>query len=79
MIIGIPKEIKNNENRVAITPSGVLTLTENNHEVWIETQAGLASGFSDQEYQEQGAIIKSSPEETWQADMVLKVKEPLPS
>lgn len=79
MIIGIPKEIKNNENRVAITPSGVLTLTENNHEVWIETQAGLASGFSDQEYQEQGAIIKSSPEETWQVDMVLKVKEPLPS
>lgn len=52
MIIGIPKEIKNNENRVAITPSGVLTLTENNHEVWIETKAGLASGFSDQEYQE---------------------------
>ncbi|MGT2802441.1 alanine dehydrogenase [Streptococcus henryi] len=79
MIIGIPKEIKNNENRVGITPSGVLTLKQAGHDVWVEKGAGLGSGFSDEQYTEQGAIIKNSAEETWAADMVLKVKEPLES
>lgn len=79
MKIGIPKEIKNNENRVAITPAGVLALVENKHEVLIETGAGLGSGFTDQDYEEQGAMIKQEAKEVWQADLVVKVKEPLPS
>lgn len=77
MIIGIPKEIKTNENRVGITPAGVLALKQEEHEIWIETEAGLGSGFSDQDYIDQGAIIKQTPKEVWSADMVLKVKEPL--
>lgn len=77
MIIGIPKEIKTNENRVGITPAGVLALKQEGHVIWIETEAGLGSGFSDQDYIDQGAIIKQTPKEVWSADMVLKVKEPL--
>lgn len=79
MIIGVPKEIKNNENRVGLTPAGVLTLKQAGHEVWVEKDAGLGSGFSDTEYQEQGALIKSTAQEAWAADMVIKVKEPLES
>ncbi|HEM2808856.1 TPA: alanine dehydrogenase [Streptococcus suis] len=79
MIIGVPKEIKNNENRVGITPAGVLSFTQAGHEVWVEKGAGLGSGYSDAEYEAQGAILKNTAEETWAADMVLKVKEPLES
>ena len=79
MIIGIPKEIKNNENRVAITPAGVLAFKQSGHEVWIETDAGSGSGFTDEQYKEQGAVIKDKAQDVWQADMVLKVKEPLAS
>jgi len=79
MIIGIPKEIKNNENRVAISPQGVAHLVSNNQEVWIETGAGVGSGFYDADYQAAGAKIVSSAKEAWEADMVLKVKEPLES
>ncbi|MEQ9763806.1 alanine dehydrogenase [Streptococcus sp. ZJ151] len=79
MIIGIPKEIKNNENRVGLTPAGVLAFKQAGHKVWIEKDAGLGSGFSDEDYIAQGADIKQTAEETWAADMVIKVKEPLAS
>ncbi|NUK30643.1 alanine dehydrogenase [Parageobacillus sp. VR-IP] len=78
MKIGIPKEIKNNENRVAITPAGVMTLVKAGHEVYVEKGAGLGSGFFDEEYEKAGAIIVPSAQDAWAAEMVLKVKEPLP-
>ncbi|GGA82169.1 alanine dehydrogenase [Ornithinibacillus halotolerans] len=78
MKIGIPKEIKNNENRVAITPAGVLTLKNAGHEIYIETEAGLGSGFADEEYIDAGAVIVNNPKDAWAQEMVLKVKEPLP-
>ncbi|MCP8615634.1 alanine dehydrogenase [Salirhabdus salicampi] len=77
MRIGVPREIKNNENRVAISPSGVNTLTKAGHELLIETGAGLGSGFTDSEYKLAGAQITANAVETWEADMVMKVKEPL--
>ncbi len=77
MRIGVPKEIKNHENRVAMTPSGVLTLTAAGHEVLIEAGAGFKSGFSDEDYQREGAQIVHSAKEAWDVDMVMKVKEPL--
>ena len=78
MRIGIAKEIKNNENRVAITPAGVVHLVAGGHEVFVETEAGLGSGFTDHQYKEAGAVIVFTPEDVWQQDMVMKVKEPLP-
>lgn len=78
MKIGVPKEMKNNENRVAITPAGVMTLVKAGHEVYIEKGAGLGSGFFDEEYEKAGATIVSSAQEAWSAEMVMKVKEPLP-
>lgn len=80
MIIAVPKEVKNNENRVAITPAGVSTLVNGGHELFIEAGAGEGSGFTDHEYKAAGATIMATPEETWQvAEMILKVKEPLES
>lgn len=76
MNIGIPKEILNNENRVAITPGGVVTLTKAGHDIWVETEAGLGSGFTDDEYVEAGAKIAQTAEEVWSQQMVMKVKEP---
>ncbi|MGE6896672.1 alanine dehydrogenase [Priestia flexa] len=78
MIIGVPKEIKNNENRVAITPAGVLTFVNAGHEVWIEDGAGLGSGITNEEYMEAGAKIVPSGSDAWSAEMVMKVKEPQP-
>lgn len=78
MRIGIPTEIKNNENRVALAPSGVLHLVTAGHEVYVETGAGLGSGFSDEAYMQAGANIVSKAEEAWMMDMVMKVKEPQP-
>ena len=79
MLIGIPKEIKNNENRVAITPAGVLTLVSAGHKVMIESSAGMGSGFTDSDYESAGAIIYPTAAEVWtKADMIMKVKEPLP-
>lgn len=78
MIIGVPKEIKNNENRVALTPSGTHTLTGKGHTVLIETNAGINSGFSDEQYIKAGAKILATPQEVFeQADMIMKVKEPI--
>lgn len=79
MRIGVPREIKNNENRVALTPAGVLHLVGNGHEVYIETNAGIGSGFTDDEYVNAGAKIAKSAEEAWSMEMVMKVKEPIPS
>jgi len=77
MIVGVPKEIKTDENRVAITPGGVEVLVEGGHQVIIEKKAGGGSGFSDQQYKEAGAVLVDSPAETFKrAEMVLKVKEP---
>lgn len=79
MIIGVPEEIKNNEYRVSIVPSGVRTLVENNHRVVIQRSAGEGSGISDAEYMTAGATIKSTAEEVFQeAEMIVKVKEPMP-
>lgn len=78
MRIGVPREIKNNENRVAMTPAGVVNLVHFNHEVYIEAGAGLGSGFTDSDYVMAGAKIVQSASEAWSAEMVMKVKEPLP-
>lgn len=79
MLIGIPKEIKNNENRVAMTPAGVFTLRSSGHEVIIEKGAGEGSSFTDKEYLEVGAKIVETAAEAWAAEMVMKVKEPIAS
>lgn len=76
MRIGVPKEIKNNENRVALTPHQASILVEAGHEVLIETNAGLGSGFKDEEYVRMGARI-CGVEDAWNSDLVLKVKEPI--
>ena len=78
MVIGIPKEIKAEETRVAITPSGVAALVAHGHRVVIETQAGVGSSIPDEQYAAAGAHIQGSAREVWeQADLILKVKEPL--
>ncbi|KGX86505.1 alanine dehydrogenase [Pontibacillus litoralis] len=79
MYIGIPKEIKNNENRVAMTPAGVMNLVKAGHTVSVETKAGIGSGFEDEVYREAGAVIVATAAEAWDQEMVMKVKEPLAS
>ena len=80
MIIGIPKEIKEQENRVALTPAGVDAFVRAGHKVLVETNAGMGSGFTDEEYAAQGAEIMPDAAKVWeQADMIMKVKEPLES
>lgn len=78
MLIGVPKEIKNNEHRVGMTPSAVHAYLAAGHEVKVETNAGLAIGFTDRDYMNVGAQIVNSAQEAWNAEMVVKVKEPLP-
>lgn len=78
MRIGVPKEIKNNESRVAMAPSGVHHLVGAGHDVYVEKGAGAGSAFSDEQYREAGAEIVDSAKAAWAADMVMKVKEPLP-
>ena len=78
MKIGIPKEIKNNENRVGMTPAGVAELVRHGHDVYVQKTAGVGSGFADSEYVDAGAVILPSIEETYAvADMIVKVKEPI--
>lgn len=78
MIVGIPKEIKDNENRVAISPSGVQVLTNTGHQVIVQSMAGLGSGFPDDLYVQAGGQIKPSAADVWnEAEMIMKVKEPL--
>lgn len=78
MIIGVPKEIKNNENRVGLTPSGVMELVRRGHEVYVQSTAGVNSGFTDEEYIKQGAKMLPTIEEVYAiAEMIVKVKEPI--
>jgi len=80
MIVGVPKEIKDNEARVGVTPAGVKALSEAGHTVLVETQAGSLSGFPDAEYQNAGAEMVGDAGYVWgKSDMVVKVKEPIES
>ena len=77
MKIGVPKEIKIKENRVACTPAGVRMLVQAGHEVLVQKSAGNGSGFSDEQYVQSGAKIVPTADDAWGADMVIKVKEPM--
>ena len=77
MEIGVPKETKDQEFRVGLAPSSVRVLTEQNHVVFVETSAGVGSGFSDRDYQQAGAKIVSTATEAWNRELIVKVKEPL--
>ncbi len=77
MIVGIPKEIKIGENRVAATPSGVDMLVKAGHKVLVENGAGTGSGFSDEEYRDAGAELVPTAADAWGAELVLKIKEPI--
>ena len=80
MRVGIPTEIKNNENRVAIAEAGVFELTQRGHEVLVQAGAGLGSAITDEDYARAGAKVVASADEVWaESDMILKVKEPLES
>lgn len=80
MIIGVPQEIKTNENRVALTPAGALELTKRGHKVYVQHNAGVHSGFEDADYEERGAIILPTIEDVYEkAEMIIKVKEPIQS
>lgn len=79
MIIGIPKEIKNHEYRVGMTPAGVAELVHHGHEVWVQSLAGAGVGFDDQSYERAGAVIAAEASTVFEcADMIMKVKEPQP-
>ena len=78
MIIGVPKEIKNNENRVGLTPAGAAELVKHGHTVYVQSTAGIGSGFSDAEYEQAGASMLPTIEDTYGiAEMIIKVKEPI--
>lgn len=77
MLVGIPKEIKIGENRVAATPSDVEFILRSGHNIRVEKKAGIGSGFSDKDYSSAGAELVSSPREIWDSDLVIKVKEPI--
>lgn len=79
VLIGVPKEIKNNENRVAMTPASVLSYIHAGHKVLVEQGAGIGSAFPDEDYVKAGATIVATAAEAWAADMVVKVKEPIAS
>jgi alanine dehydrogenase len=74
--IGLPKEISLQENRISLTPDAVALLVNNGHDVWVETKAGVGSKFSDKQYSEAGAKIVYSPQEVYQADVILKIEPP---
>lgn len=78
MEIGVPKEIKDQEFRVGLSPDSVRVLSDRGHRVFIETQAGVGAGFTDEDYRRAGADIVEKPEAVWNREMVVKVKEPLP-
>ncbi|NEU76607.1 alanine dehydrogenase [Hassallia byssoidea VB512170] len=79
MEIGVPKESKDQEFRVGLSPSSVRVLRENGHNIFVETQAGTGAGFTDDDYKSVGAEIVSTPDAAWNRDLVVKVKEPLTS
>lgn len=78
MIVGIPKEIKNNESRVGMTPAGVFELVKNNHKVYVQSGAGEGSGFFNQDYQQAGAVVLDTIGQVYaMSEMIVKVKEPI--
>jgi alanine dehydrogenase len=78
-VVGVPKEIKDQEGRISMQPDGVVELVHHGHEVIVESAAGKGSGFSDEEYEEAGARIVDGPDEVFEAaDLIVKVKEPIP-
>ncbi|HLJ70597.1 MAG TPA: alanine dehydrogenase, partial [Roseiarcus sp.] len=78
MLIGVPKEIKDNEFRVGLTPSSVAELVHHGHQVWVERSAGIGSGLPDSEYAQAGAILVDGQDDIFaRAEMIVKVKEPL--
>lgn len=77
MEIGVPKEIKDQEFRVGLSPSSVRVLNDRGHRVFVETVAGLGAGFSDEDYQKAGAKIVEKAAEVWDKPLIIKVKEPL--
>ncbi|MCL2342425.1 MAG: alanine dehydrogenase [Firmicutes bacterium] len=78
MVVGVPKEVKNQENRVAMVPDGVYEITQMGHKVLIEAGAGVGSGFSDEDYVKAGAVLSTDKKALFdEADLILKVKEPL--
>eukprot|EP01093_Parvamoeba_rugata_P016688 TRINITY_DN639_c0_g1_i1.p2 TRINITY_DN639_c0_g1~~TRINITY_DN639_c0_g1_i1.p2 ORF type:complete len:367 (+),score=79.42 TRINITY_DN639_c0_g1_i1:4346-5446(+) len=78
MIVGIPKEIKNNESRVGMTPGGVFELVKNGHKIYVQSEAGEGSGFFNQDYQQAGAIILDTIGQVYaMSEMIVKVKEPI--
>ncbi|MBW3629588.1 MAG: alanine dehydrogenase [Gemmatimonadetes bacterium] len=78
MLIGVPREIKTNENRVALVPAGAEALVQHGHQLFIERAAGLGSGFTDAQYEAAGATVLDTTEEVWgRAEMIMKVKEPI--
>jgi alanine dehydrogenase len=79
MEIGVPKETKDQEFRVGLSPSSVRVLSEKSHTIFVETGSGTGAGFSDDDYQQAGAQIVSTPVDAWNRELVVKVKEPLPS
>ena len=79
MLVGVPKEVKDHEYRVAMTPAGVQQLIENGHEVLVQQDAGQGSRFTDGQYEAVGAQIVPTAEDAWSAEMVVKVKEPVAS
>jgi alanine dehydrogenase len=79
VIVGVPKEIKPGEQRVALTPAGARTLSEHGHKVVVEREAGLGSGIRDDDFANNGARLVTADDVWRTADLVLKVKEPLPS
>ena len=78
MIIGIPTEIKNRENRVAVVPGGVKMLSDAGHKVLIQSNAGLGAGITDEQFESAGASIVADAKSVWsESDMIIKVKEPI--
>jgi alanine dehydrogenase len=79
MQIGVPKEIKDQEFRVGLSPASVRVCTDNGHEIFVETKAGIGAGFTDEDYLRAGAKIVSEAKDAWKRELVVKVKEPLPT
>src|SRR5687768_6734259 len=78
MLIGVPAEIKTNENRVALVPAGAQALVQHGHQLFVEREAGLGSGFTDAQYEAAGATVLETADEVWaRAEMIMKVKEPI--
>jgi len=75
-VLGLPREISLQENRITLTPDAVALLANNGHEIWVESKAGIGSKFTDQQYSEAGAKIVSSPQEVYKANVILKIEPP---